>query len=295
MRYEGNIYRPPSEARSLIIQVTVGCSHNRCTFCNMYKDKKFRIRHKEEVLLDLDEMSEIYGELPLRIFLADGDALVLKTEDLLDILKYIKIKFPFCQRITAYATVQDILRKGDEELALLKKEGLSMVYVGAETGDPVILTHVKKDVTVEQMIQAAEKLKRCGIKLSLTLISGLGGRERLKEHALESARLVSAMKPEYLGFLTLMLEEGAPILSEIRAGSMTLLTPDDVMEETKLYGTPEETAEKEAIMQVDFSKATGEDMARLLTSWATEDEEEIEDALHNLPRKDGKVNGPDSL
>ena len=110
MRYEGNIYRPPSEARSLIIQVTVGCSHNRCTFCNMYKDKKFRIRHKEEVLLDLDEMSEIYGELPLRIFLADGDALVLKTEDLLDILRYIKIKFPFCQRITAYATVQDILR-----------------------------------------------------------------------------------------------------------------------------------------------------------------------------------------
>lgn len=235
MRYEGNIYRPPSEARSLIIQVTVGCSHNRCTFCNMYKDKKFRIRHKEEVLLDLDEMSEIYGELPLRIFLADGDALVLKTEDLLDILRYIKIKFPFCQRITAYATVQDILRKGDEELALLKKEGLSMVYVGAETGDPVILTHVKKDVTVEQMIQAAEKLKRCGIKLSLTLISGLGGRERLKEHALESARLVSAMKPEYLGFLTLMLEKGAPILSEIRAGSMTLLTPDDVMEETKLF------------------------------------------------------------
>ena len=113
MRYEGNIYRPPSEARSLIIQVTVGCSHNRCTFCNMYKDKKFRIRHKEEVLLDLDEMSEIYGELPLRIFLADGDALVLKTEDLLDILRYIKIKFPFCQRITAYATVQDILRKGE--------------------------------------------------------------------------------------------------------------------------------------------------------------------------------------
>ena len=112
-----------------------------------------------------------------------------------------------------------------------------MVYVGAESGDPVILAHVKKDVTVEEMIQAADKLKKCGIQLSLTLISGLGGKERLREHALESARLVSAMKPEYLGFLTLMLEKGAPILEEIQAGQLTLLSPDAVMEEMKLFLT----------------------------------------------------------
>ena len=235
MRYEGSVYRPPSEARSLIIQVTIGCSHNTCTFCSMYKDKKFRIRHKEEIFMDLDEMAESYGELPLRIFLADGDALVLKTEDLLEILFFIRIKFPFCQRVTAYATAKDILRKTEEELSALKKAGLSMVYVGAESGDPVILTHVKKDVTEEEMIQAADKLKKSGIQLSLTLISGLGGKERLREHALESARLVSAMKPEYLGFLTLMLEESAPILKEIRAGDMTLLSPDDVMEEMKIF------------------------------------------------------------
>lgn len=237
MRYEGTVYRPPSEARSLIIQVTIGCSHNTCTFCTMYKDKKFRIRSKEEIFMNLDEMSSAYGELPLRIFLADGDALVLKTRDLLDILSFIRVKFPFCERVTAYATARDILRKTDEELQALKKEGLSMVYVGAESGDPVILAHVKKDVTVEEMIQAADKLKKCGIQLSLTLISGLGGKERLREHALESARLVSAMKPEYLGFLTLMLEKGAPILEEIQAGQLTLLSPDAVMEEMKLFLT----------------------------------------------------------
>lgn len=237
MRYEGTVYRPPSEAHSLIIQVTIGCSHNTCTFCTMYKDKKFRIRSKEEIFMDLDEMSSAYGELPLRIFLADGDALVLKTRDLLDILSFIRVKFPFCERVTAYATARDILRKTDEELQALKKEGLSMVYVGAESGDPVILAHVKKDVTMEEMIQAADKLKKCGIQLSLTLISGLGGKERLREHALESARLVSAMKPEYLGFLTLMLEKGAPILEEIQAGQLTLLSPDAVMEEMKLFLT----------------------------------------------------------
>lgn len=237
MRYEGTVYCPPSEAHSLIIQVTIGCSHNTCTFCTMYKDKKFRIRSKEEIFMDLDEMSSAYGELPLRIFLADGDALVLKTRDLLDILSFIRVKFPFCERVTAYATAGDILRKTDEELQALKKEGLSMVYVGAESGDPVILAHVKKDVTVEEMIQAADKLKKCGIQLSLTLISGLGGKERLREHALESARLVSAMKPEYLGFLTLMLEKGAPILEEIQAGQLTLLSPDAVMEEMKLFLT----------------------------------------------------------
>lgn len=237
MRYEGTVYRPPSEAQSLIIQVTIGCSHNTCTFCNMYKEKKFRIRHREEIFADLDEMAERYGKIPLRIFLADGDALILKTGDLLDILDYIHLKFPYCSRITAYATARDILRKSEEELAALREAGLSMVYVGAESGDPVVLSRVKKDVTVEEMATAAAKLKKGGIQLSLTLISGLGGKERLEEHALASARLVSLMKPEYLGFLTLMLEEGVPILKEIKEGQMTLLSPDDVMEEMRLFLT----------------------------------------------------------
>lgn len=235
MRYEGVVYRPPSEAKSLIIQVTIGCSHNTCTFCNMYKEKKFRIRQQEEIFRDLDEMAELYGAIPLRIFLADGDALILRTKDLLDILDYIHIKFPYCGRITAYATVKDILHKSEKELTALREAGLFMVYVGAESGDPVVLSRVKKNVTVEEMVAAAAKLKRCGIQLSLTLISGLGGKERLKEHALASAHLVSMMKPEFLGFLTLMLEEGVPILKEIHAGQMTLLSPDDVMKEMRLF------------------------------------------------------------
>lgn len=235
MRYEGVVYRPPSEAKSLIIQVTIGCSHNTCTFCNMYKEKKFRIRQQEEIFRDLDEMAELYGAIPLRIFLADGDALILRTKDLLDILDYIHIKFPYCGRITAYATVKDILHKSEKELTALREAGLFMVYVGAESGDPVVLSRIKKDVTVEEMVAAAAKLKRCGIQLSLTLISGLGGKERLKEHALASAHLVSMMKPEFLGFLTLMLEEGVPILKEIHAGQMTLLSPDDVMKEMRLF------------------------------------------------------------
>lgn len=237
MRYEGDVYRPPSEARSLIIQVTIGCSHNRCTFCTMYKEKKFRIRKKEEIFADLSEMASYYGHLPLRIFLADGDALILKTEDLLDILEYIKQRFPLCQRVTAYATVRDILLKSEEELKQLKQAGLSMVYVGAESGDPEILMSIKKNITVDEMIAAAKKLKHSGILLSLTLISGLGGKERLREHAIHSANLVTKMKPEYLGFLTLMLEKGAPILNEIEAGKLTLLSPDDVAEEMEQFLT----------------------------------------------------------
>ena len=222
MQYEGAVYRPPSEARSLIIQVTVGCAHNGCTFCTMYKDKKFRIRSKEEIFRDLREMAEVYGDYPLRIFLADGDALTLPTEMLLAILAEIHRLFTKVQRVTAYGTALDVIRKSEEDLTALKDAGLAMIYMGAESGDEDILKWVKKGITRDQMIQAGEKLHRTGIELSLTLISGLGGRQYLQEHARESAWLVSRMKPEYLGFLTLMLEEGAPILDEIRNGKMEL-------------------------------------------------------------------------
>ena len=235
MRYEGMVYRPPSEARSLILQVTIGCAHNHCTFCTMYKDKKFRVRNRKEVFEDLDHDSKRYGKYPIRVFLADGDALVLPTEDLLEIIAYIYKRFPYTERITSYATAKDILRKSDEELKALRKAGLEMVYVGAESGDEEILRRIGKAVTCDELIAASGKLKKSGIDMSLTLISGLGGKERKKEHALASAKLVSAMKPEYLGFLTLMLEEGAPILGEIRSGKMQLLGPDEVLEEMRLF------------------------------------------------------------
>ena len=235
MQYEGTVYRPPSEARSLIVQVTVGCAHNTCTFCTMYKDKKFKVRPLEDVLADFDEAAMLYGGHIRRIFLADGDALIVKTDILVQILNYIWKKFPNLERVTAYGTTQDTLHKSENELKCLKEAGLDMVYMGIESGDPQVLKDVKKGVTREQMIEAGKKLKSCGILCSATLISGLGGRQRLREHAVASATLISAIKPDYVGFLTLMMDREAPIYSRIVSGELELLNPEDVVEEMKLF------------------------------------------------------------
>lgn len=235
MRYEGLVYRPPSEARSLIVQVTIGCAHNKCTFCTMYKDKQFRVRKKEEVLEDFQMAYDTYGDRIRRIFLADGDALIVRTPDLLDILNFIREKFPSTERVTSYGTPGDILRKSEEELKSLARAGLDMVYMGAESGDAVTLERINKGVTREEIIEAGQKLRRCGIRSSITLISGLGGRERKREHAVESAKLISAIKPDYVGFLTLMLDESTEIYRQIQTGEMELLTPEEVVEEMRLF------------------------------------------------------------
>lgn len=235
MRYEGMVYRPPSEARSLIVQVTIGCAHNACTFCTMYKDKKFRVRKKDEVLEDFRIAYDTYGDNIRRIFLADGDALIVKTADLLDILHYIKELFPSVERITSYGTPGDILRKSEDELKALAKAGLGMVYMGAESGDEVTLKDINKGVTREEIIAAGQKLRRCNIQSSITLISGLGGRARKVEHAVGSARLISEIKPDYVGFLTLMLDESTQIYQRISSGEMELLMPEEVVEEMRLF------------------------------------------------------------
>lgn len=225
MNYDGMIYRPPSEAYSLILQVTVGCAHNSCTFCTMYKEKSFHVKPLREVEEDLKEARSYYGNRSLRIFLADGDALVLSQEKLCTILRLCRQYFPKTERITSYGTAQDILRKSKEELQELHELGLDMIYLGAESGSPEILEHIHKGVTVEEYVRAAERLRGTGIRLSVTLISGLGGQKMLEEHAVASAKLITAMKPDYLGFLTLLLEPGAPMLQEVKAGTMQLLTP----------------------------------------------------------------------
>lgn len=235
MRYEGTVYRPPSEARSLIIQLTIGCARNTCTFCAMYKDKNFRIRPLEEVVEDL-QMARQYYQFPVkRIFLADGDALIVKNKDLLYILNKIKEIFPEVERISVYGAPRDILNKTPAELKELKASGLDMVYVGVETGDDVVLSDVKKGVTAAEMIEAGQKVKAAGMTLSMTLISGLGGKDRLKEHAIHSADVISAIKPEYVGFLTLMLEPGTPLYDDYKAGKFQLLEPMDVVEEMRLF------------------------------------------------------------
>lgn len=238
MEYEGIVYRPPSEARSLIIQVTIGCAHNTCTFCNMYKEKSFRIRKLPEILADLEEVSRSrYASYIQKVFLADGDALIVKTEDLLTILQAIRRLFPGVTRVASYGTAQDILRKSEEELKQLKAAGLGIVYVGAETGNDEILKYIQKDVTAAEVIEAGQKLKRCGIQTSVTLISGLGGRGRVREHALSCARLISAMNPEYASFLTLRLYEGTPMYDDVVEGRFERITPDEIVDEMEIFLT----------------------------------------------------------
>ncbi|MGP1349689.1 MAG: radical SAM protein [Stomatobaculum sp.] len=235
MRYEGDVYRPPSEARSLIIQVTIGCSHNRCTFCHMYADKQFRIRKKEEVMRDLDECRAMYGPYVQRVFFADGDALIVPTDTLLELLRYVHKNFPAVERITSYGTAKDVLRKSEEELRALAAAGLEMIYLGAESGDDAVLTHICKGETAAEVIAAGQRLKRCGMKTSVTLISGLGGRSGIQSHAEKSARLINAMNPEYASILTLHLSEESPMAQEIARGEMELITPDEIVQETEIF------------------------------------------------------------
>lgn len=237
MKYEGTLYRPPSEAYSLIIQVTIGCAHNKCTFCNMYREKQFRIRKKEEIMRDLDECYGVYGSRVRRVFFADGDALVVKTELLLELLAYVHEKFPYVERIASYGTAKDVLRKSEEELKALAAAGLELIYLGAESGDDKVLEHIHKDVTAAEIIAAGQKLKRCGLKTSVTLISGLGGRKGIREHAIKSAELITGMNPEYASFLTLRLYEGTQMNEEVKRGEMELITPDEIVEEMELFLT----------------------------------------------------------
>jgi len=232
LRYEGTVYRPPSEAWSLIIQATIGCSHNKCTFCSMYKDKKFRIRKTEEILDDIREARMYYRSIK-RVFLADGDALVIKTSELLKILNFIKEWIPECERVGIYASPKNIMLKSLEELKLLREAGLEIVYLGLESGSDEILRNINKGADSEEIVNAGLKIKEAGILLSVTLISGLGGAKLWKEHAIESAKAISKMKPDYLGLLTLMIEPGTQLYNDVENGRFQLLTPQQVALETR--------------------------------------------------------------
>lgn len=235
MIYEGDVYRPPSEARSLIIQTTIGCARNTCTFCAMYKNKKFRVRELADVINDLYWVKDHYPYYFDRVFLADGDALVVKTQDIITVLCKIYELFPHVRRVSTYGTAADVLMKTQEELSLLRSHGLEMVYIGAESGSDQVLIDVNKRVTAAETIEACHKLKAAGIKVSMTLITGLGGQKNSREHAIESARLVSEVKPEYLGLLTLNLAPDAPLAKDYLAGKFETLSPMGDLEEQKLF------------------------------------------------------------
>lgn len=234
MQYYGNVFRPPSESRSLIIQATVGCSHNDCTFCYMYKDDDFRIRSVEDIKKDLKEMSG-YGDYFERIFLADGDALVLKTEDLLEILDTIKKYFPKVNRVSSYATAQDINRKSLEELKELYDNGLEMLYIGFETGDKDLLKKINKGVTYEEYVEAMEKVKKVGFKSSITIIAGLGGVEGMRDNAIGTAKLITDTKPDYLGYLTMRIYKNTPLYKDYVSGEFEMPDAAQILEEMKIF------------------------------------------------------------
>lgn len=233
MKYQGNVYRPPSEARSLIIQATIGCSHNKCTFCNMFKEDRFQIRHTQEIIKDIDMARQYYPSIK-RVFLADGDALIIKTRELLKILNHIKEVIPECDRIGIYASPKSVRTKSVEELTQLRQAGLKIAYIGLESGNDEILENVCKGYSAKGIIGAGKKLKDAGMLLSVTLISGLGGKKLSREHAIDSAKVINAMTPDYLGLLTLLVEPGTQLYDEIEKGDFELLTPKEVAMETLL-------------------------------------------------------------
>ena len=234
MRYKGKVYRPPSEAYSLIVQVTYGCSHNGCAFCDMYDDKHFAMRPMEEIREDFELARQVYRRVE-RVFLADGDALMRRTDDLLQILGLAYGLFPECERVTCYASPTSLHIKSEEDLRLLREHGLTMVYMGLESGCDEVLEKMNKGHDAAAIVAAGQKARRCGMALSVTAISGLGSRELMRQHAVGTARALSAMKPEYIGLLTLMVERGTPLERWVREGSFTVLGPMEVLQETELF------------------------------------------------------------
>ena len=234
MRYKGKVYRPPSEAYSLIVQVTYGCSHNRCAFCEMYDDKHFSMRPMQEIREDFELARRVYHRVD-RVFLADGDALMRRTEDLVEILGLVYGLFPECERVTCYASPASLQVKSEDDLRLLRQKGLKMVYMGLESGCDAVLERMRKGHTAAAIVAAGQKAKRCGLTLSVTAISGLGSVELWQQHALDTARAVSEMKPDYLGLLTLMVPHGTPLEGWVKDGSFTVLGPLEVLKETELF------------------------------------------------------------
>jgi radical SAM superfamily enzyme YgiQ (UPF0313 family) len=221
MHYEGNCIRPPSEAFSILLQVTVGCSHNKCTFCGTYKGERFRIKDDEIILSDILFASR-YMKRQDRVFLMDGDALIIPQKRLLWILDQIREHLPWVRRVGAYANAKSIKMKSPDELQALRENDLGILYLGVESGDDETLKKIHKGATAEHLISMGRKVKDAGIKLSVTVLLGIAGRERSLEHARATGRLLSAMDPNYVGALTLMLIPGTPLYEDYEQGRIEL-------------------------------------------------------------------------
>ena len=232
MHYEGNCIRPPSEAHSILLQVTLGCSHNKCAFCGSYRDKRFSIKDNDIILGDILFASR-YMKRQDRLFMMDGDALIIPQKRLVWILDRIKEHLPWVKRIGLYANTKSVKMKSAEDLVELRKRGLGIVYLGVESGDEIILKEINKGTTAENLLNMGRRVKEADIKLSVTVLLGIGGPERSLKHARATGELLSAMDPNYVGALTVMLVPGTPLYEEYRKGRFALLGEKETLLELR--------------------------------------------------------------
>lgn len=232
MHYEGMIIRPPSEADSILLQVTVGCSHNKCTFCGTYKGVRFKIKDAAVIDQDIDYAAENFRFLK-RLFITDGDALILPQARLTQILSRIRERMPWIQRVGLYGNAKSILRKSSQELEELRDLGLGIVYLGLESGDAQVLQDIHKGVSRERMIEAGQRIRAAGIKLSVTALLGIAGLERSLQHARATGEVLSAMDPNYVGVLTLMILPNTELAEQVRRGELRLMELPELLRELR--------------------------------------------------------------
>ncbi|MGI5861953.1 MAG: radical SAM protein [Myxococcales bacterium] len=233
MRYEGTLYRPPSEADALIVQATIGCSWNHCTYCSMYRDKRWRVRPTDEVLADLTEAAALWGPEVEKLFIADGDALGMPLEHWLPILERARGSFPRLRRVSCYANTANLLAKSPEELRALREAGLSLLYLGPESGDDQTLKRIAKGATFDEHVRAAKRAHEVGLALSVIVMLGIAGREGSQRHAEATARLVTEMDPEYLAALTTTVVEGTPLARAAESGQFELPSIEEMLAELR--------------------------------------------------------------
>jgi radical SAM superfamily enzyme YgiQ (UPF0313 family) len=232
MHYEGNIIRPPSEANSILLQVTVGCSRNKCTFCGSYQGERFKIKPDSIIMNDI-EFAADYCKKQRKVFLCDGDALIIPQNRLMKILTQIETRLPWVTRVGVYANAKSIEMKSLEELKQLREHRLGIAYMGLETGDDITLKAINKGADSEKMIRMGKKIREAGIKLSVTVILGIAGKKRSEIHAGETGRVLSAIDPEYVGALSLMLIPGTSLYNDYKAGIFPLLSPEEMLKELR--------------------------------------------------------------
>ncbi len=232
MHYEGNIIRPPSESNSILLQVTVGCSRNKCTFCGTYKGERFRIKPDDVIMEDIAFAAK-YCKRQRRVFLCDGDALIIPQKRLLKILKEIENQLPWVTRVGLYANAKALNLKTADELRELKSHGVGILYMGLETGDDVTLKKISKGASSRDMIEMGKKAKQADIKLSITVLLGIAGPQRSQVHAIETGRVLSAIDPDYVGALSLMLIPGTPLYQDYQSGEFRLLEPHEMLAELR--------------------------------------------------------------